>query len=89
MRNRTMALISHATVIVEAGTTNGTQHQGWEAIRLGRPLFITDSVADDPRLEWPAKLLSHGAMRLSRLDDILEFVPLPGLDRANVLTVGA
>ena len=38
VRNRTMALLSPATVIVEAGEGSGTQHQGWEALRLGRPL---------------------------------------------------
>ncbi len=40
LRNKTMALISDATVIVEAGEKSGTIHQGWEAIRLGRPLFF-------------------------------------------------
>ena len=40
MRNRTMAIIAHATVIVEAGEGSGTLHQGWEALRLGRPLFL-------------------------------------------------
>jgi DNA processing protein len=39
IRNRTMALISHATIIVEAQEKSGSLHQGWEALRLGRPLF--------------------------------------------------
>jgi len=30
-RNRTMALLSDATVIVEAGERSGTRHMGWEA----------------------------------------------------------
>jgi DNA processing protein len=34
-RNRVMALISDATVIVEASETSGSLVQGWEAIRLG------------------------------------------------------
>ena len=89
MRNRTMALISHATVIVEAGTSGGTQQQGWEAIRLGRPLFIMDSVEDKPGSEWPAKLLHYGAMKLSHMDDILEFVPPPGLGPPDMFTVAA
>ena len=41
VRNRTMALLSPATVIIEAGEGSGTQHQGWEALRLGRPLYIS------------------------------------------------
>lgn len=39
-----MALLSDATVIVEAGETSGTLHQGWEALRLGRPLFLDAEV---------------------------------------------
>ena len=31
VRNRTMALLTDATVIVEAGEKSGTVHQGWEA----------------------------------------------------------
>ncbi|EQD40851.1 SMF family protein [mine drainage metagenome] len=30
IRNRTMALLTDATVIVEAGETSGTVHQGWK-----------------------------------------------------------
>ena len=41
VRNRTMALLSPATVIVEAREGSGTQHQGWEALRLGRPLVLS------------------------------------------------
>lgn len=39
LRNKTMALMSDATLIVEAATNSGTRHQGWEAIRLGRPVL--------------------------------------------------
>jgi DNA processing protein len=71
MRNRTMALISDATVIVEAGEGSGTLHQGWEALRLGRPLFLTESVATDPGLSWPTEMRDYGAEVLS--DRTLEF----------------
>ena len=47
LRNRTMALISDATVIIEAGNTSGSLSQGWEALRLGRPLFLAKSVTED------------------------------------------
>ncbi|UII21581.1 DNA-processing protein DprA [Fulvivirga ligni] len=40
LRNRTMALISDATIIIEASEQSGTRHQGWEALRLGRKLFL-------------------------------------------------
>lgn len=64
MRNRTMALISDATVIVEAGERSGTVHQGWEALRLGRALYIMESLAHKGH-DWVEKLLYHGAQVLS------------------------
>jgi len=56
-RNRVMAAISDATVIVEASDTSGTLHQAAECQRLGRWLFIMRSVADNPSLRWPASFL--------------------------------
>lgn len=66
MRNRTMALLTDATVIVEAGEKSGTLHQGWEALRLGRQLFLMESVAKDPSLTWPAQFIHYGAQVLTR-----------------------
>lgn len=75
MRNRTMALISDASVIVEAKDTSGTMYQGWEALRLGRPLYICESVTNDPKLTWPKKMIDYGAMVLYDPVDILEVLP--------------
>ena len=75
MRNRTMALIADASVIVEAGEKSGTMHQGWEAIRLGRPLFIPSSVVRDSGLKWPGKLVDYGAIELVDVDDVPYLIP--------------
>jgi len=75
MRNRTMALISDATVIVEAGESSGSLHQGWETLRIGRPLFICKSVAENEKLEWPKEMIKYGAMVLGEPADILENLP--------------
>jgi DNA processing protein len=75
LRNRTMALISDATIIVEAGDTSGSLHQGWEALRLGRPLFIWKSVLNNTQLSWPEKMLQYGAMELSDPIDTFEVLP--------------
>ena len=77
IRNRTMALLTDATVIVEAGEKSGTVHQGWEALRLGRQLFLLESVATDTHLTWPAQMIHYGAHVLSRenLDDVLSDIP--------------
>lgn len=76
-RNRTMALISDATVIVEASEKSGTRHQGWEAIRLGRLVYIMQNVADDPALSWPKEMIGYGAQVLTREDlpDVLYDIP--------------
>jgi DNA processing protein len=66
IRNRTMALLTDATVIVEAGERSGTLHQGWEALRLGRLLFLMESLARDRSLAWPAKMIAYGAQVLTR-----------------------
>ncbi len=78
-RNRTMALLSHATVIIEASDSSGSLSQGWEALRLGRPLFILKSVADDPRLTWPAEMTRYGATVLSEsgVEALFDALPPP------------
>ena len=65
IRNRLMALVADASIIVEAGDSSGTLSQGWEALRLGRQLFILDPVVNDPKLEWPAKMIEYGAVPLA------------------------
>lgn len=77
MRNRTMALLTDATVIVEAGEGSGTLHQGWEALRLGRLLFIMESVANNKSLKWPGEMIGYGAQVLSRdnLENVLSDIP--------------
>lgn len=72
MRNRTMALLSHVTVIVEAGSKSGTEYQGWEAIRLGRPLFVMDTVDDWP---WVEQIFKYGATKYRHTEDVLEYLP--------------
>src|SRR5207237_8183973 len=72
-RNRVMAAISDATVIIEASDTSGTLHQAIECNRLGRWLFIVKSVAADPSLKWPASFLRNPKTAiLERTDDILQ-----------------
>ncbi|TAJ03418.1 MAG: DNA-processing protein DprA [Planctomycetota bacterium] len=75
VRNRTMALLSHATVIVEASEDSGSLHQGWEAIRLGRPLFFMVSLLESPDLAWPRKLMEYGAQPLSSVEELLAEIP--------------
>ncbi len=75
MRNRTMALMTDATVIVEAGESSGSLSQGWEALRLGRALFIMASVTERADLAWPAKMMEYGAEVLRTPEELLEVLP--------------
>jgi DNA processing protein len=76
LRNRVMALISDATVIVEAGDASGALSQGWEALRLGRLLFILKSITAVPHLTWPKKMLQYGAQVLTDTRSVLSLLPV-------------
>jgi DNA protecting protein DprA len=74
-RNRVMAAVSDATVIIEASDTSGTLHQAAECVRLGRWLFIAQSVLNDKNLTWPARFLSYEkTAALRKTSDVLEKV---------------
>jgi DNA processing protein len=78
LRNRTMALLSEATVIVAAEAKSGTESQAWEAIRLGRALFILRSLAvRTDEVPWVEKVLEYGAHVLDEenLPYVLEGLP--------------
>ena len=75
LRNRTMALAAHASVIVEARDGGGSLSQAWEALRLGRPLFLMKSLLDRKDLSWPAELLTYGAIVLEAPEQVLEALP--------------
>ena len=68
LRNRTMALLSDVTVIIDAGPTSGTQSQAWEAIRLGRALYIARRILER-RVPWALKCLNYGAVPFSSTDE--------------------
>lgn len=82
MRNRTMALVCQASIIIEAGESSGTLSQGWEALRLGRPLFITEEVVEAEHLTWPTQMLDYGAQVLyDDIECVIDSMPLAGADR--------
>lgn len=70
-RNRTMAMLSHASVVVEASDSSGSLSQAAEIQRLGRPLFIMRSLVENGRLAWPAAFLKSGAQIL---DDVVQLL---------------
>ena len=73
MRNRTMALLADATLVVEAGEKSGTRYQGWEALRLGRLLLIEEHLARNSALSWPSEMIQYGAQVVS-LEELPRFL---------------
>lgn len=71
-RNKVMAAVSDATVIIEASDTSGTLHQAAECHRLGRWLFILRSVIEAPSVSWPARFVkSSRTVIVDRTEDVL------------------
>jgi len=79
-RNRTMAMLSHASVIVEAGETSGSLSQAAETQRLGRQLFIMRNVMFSG-LEWPHKFLNalNVPVKAAVLDDVGQILRVLGV----------
>jgi len=76
-RNKTMALISDATIIIEASEKSGTRHQGWEAIRLGRALYIHESNWHEKKISWVKKMMEYGAQLVNEksIGEIVNLTP--------------
>ena len=64
MRNRLMACLTSATVVVEAGEGSGTRHQVRECLRLGRPVLAQRRLVTD--VSWLREL--HEAGRVAEWD---------------------
>lgn len=75
-RNMTMAALSSATVIVEAGETSGSLIQAREALRQKRQVFILNSCFEKGLL-WPDRLEKKGAIRVRSFDDIFSRLSFP------------
>lgn len=56
-RNRIMARLAKATVIIEASDTSGSLHQAAESIHVGHPVFIAAGVLNNPNLSWPKRFV--------------------------------
>jgi DNA processing protein len=76
-RNRTMALLAHASVVVECGDTSGSLSQASETMRHHRPLFLLRSAANNPSLQWPKRFVERGAYVLDSVEQIFEVLKWP------------
>lgn len=72
-RNITMAALTRASIIVEAGEMSGARILARAAAEQGRPLFILDRCFHDPAARWPhAFVEQHGAVRVRNHAEVLE-----------------
>jgi DNA processing protein len=56
-RNRIMAHLAMATVIIEASDTSGSLHQAAESVQVGHPVFLVAAVLDNQKLTWPKRFI--------------------------------
>jgi len=70
-RNRTIAGLSHATVVVRAGTSSGALLTAVSALEQERPLFAIPGEAHDALAIGPNQLIETGAARAIRSADEL------------------
>ena len=71
-RNRLMALLCDATIIVEAGATSGVIHQAAECLRQKKRLFILKSLAENSAIGWVSDFLKSGAEVLEHPSQLVE-----------------
>lgn len=74
-RNRTMAALSDASVVIEASDSSGTLHQCAECQRLGRWLVIAQNVIKNPDISWPDDFIGKPkTFVLESTDELLKTV---------------
>ncbi len=71
-RNITMAALSEATVIVEAGETSGTRTQAKACIDQHKKLILLPEVAENTT--WGKKFLDEGAVEAHSVADVLSII---------------
>jgi len=89
MRNKTMALFSLATVVVEAGPQSGAKMQADFALKTTLParhVFLLKSlIAAQGEHDWAHEFLKRGAQPMADIDDLLKVLPLPTAEVAGQL----
>jgi DNA processing protein len=75
-RNRIMARLAMATVIIEASDTSGSLHQASESVQVGHPVFIAAGVLENPKLSWPKRFIGDDkplGRVLKTSSDVIDF----------------
>jgi DNA processing protein len=75
-RNRIVAGLSLATVVVEGRMASGSRSTAEKAAEYGRELLAVPGPADSPLSEIPHHLLRSGARLAARCEDVLAALPV-------------
>jgi len=76
-RNRIMARLALATVIIEASDTSGSLHQAVESVEVGHPVFIAAGMFEDPKLSWPRRFVGEDrplGRVLRKTSDVIDYL---------------
>ena len=68
-----MALLSDATIIVEAANNSGTLHQASACVQLSRWLFVLRNVIENDSVTWPAQYRTYSkCIIIDRIADVVD-----------------
>ncbi len=82
-RNRLIAALACATVVVEASETSGALHTARAARRLGRAVLAVPGDVDRPNARGCHALLRDGALPCTRAADVVDAVRAPSRSRRS------
>jgi len=75
-RNRIIAALSFATLVIEGDIKSGALITAKQALELGRDVMAVPGPIDSPRSAGPNRLIKDGAAPILSADDVLAAVPL-------------
>lgn len=78
-RNRIVAALGAATVVIQAGERSGALVTAREALDAGKDLYVSPGPPDEARYAGSHKLLKTGAYVITGVDDLLPL--FPGLEQ--------
>ena len=87
-RNRVMARIADATVVVEAAEKSGTVHQVREALAIGRPVLLAEGVLRGRGATWARDIVGNrGVIIWATSRDVMELLALARTSAGHRLTI--